>query len=162
MKIQFITNQTEIEQIITSCPTCVVSMCDKDGNPYAVPMNFGYKDGVLYFHSAQEGQKIECLRQNSSVCVTFVPAKQDLVYHNVEMPCSYSMHSKSAVAFGNVEFVEDIAEKEAIFQVFMAHYSDRAFKFGIPALNHVKVWKMVVKSLTAKEFGLRQRPYSGD
>lgn len=30
-----------------------VGMADTDGTPYVLPMNFGYKDGVIYLHSAQ-------------------------------------------------------------------------------------------------------------
>ncbi|MDD3405896.1 MAG: pyridoxamine 5'-phosphate oxidase family protein [Paludibacteraceae bacterium] len=157
MKTQFITDKPEIESLINSCQACVVSMCDTNGNPYAIPMNFAYKNDILYLHSAQEGNKIECLKQNPNVCITFVHNTQELVYHDVEMPCSYSMRSRSAIAFGRVNFVEDLHEKESAFQIFMSHYSDRTFKFGIPALKHVKVWKVEITDITAKRFGLRQQ-----
>ena len=50
---------------------CFVGMADTDGTPYVLPMNFGYKDGVIYLHSAQDGRSISILERNPKVCITF-------------------------------------------------------------------------------------------
>jgi nitroimidazol reductase NimA-like FMN-containing flavoprotein (pyridoxamine 5'-phosphate oxidase superfamily) len=42
-----------------------------DGQPYIVPVCFGYDDGTLYFHSATAGRKLDVLRKNNAVCVEF-------------------------------------------------------------------------------------------
>ena len=46
----------QIESVLKQCSICFVGMADTDGTPYVIPMNFGYKDGSLYLHSAQEGR----------------------------------------------------------------------------------------------------------
>ncbi len=51
MKTITITDPTQIEEIIRKCPYCIVGITDLEGNPYAVPMNFAYQDGVIYLHS---------------------------------------------------------------------------------------------------------------
>ena len=51
-----ITDFREIENIIESGLICRLGLCN-DNIPYVVPLNFGYKDKVLYFHSAPEGKK---------------------------------------------------------------------------------------------------------
>ena len=54
MKTITITDPTQIEEIIRKCPYCIVGITDLEGNPYAVPMNFAYQDGVIYLHSGPE------------------------------------------------------------------------------------------------------------
>ena len=50
MKTIAITELTEIEAIICKCPYCTVGITDLEGNPYVVPMNFAYRDGIIYLH----------------------------------------------------------------------------------------------------------------
>ena len=59
MKTITITDPTQIEEIIRKCPYCIVGITDLEGNPYTVPMNFAYQDGVIYLHSGPEGSKVE-------------------------------------------------------------------------------------------------------
>ena len=51
MKTIAITDAAEIEAIIRKCPYCTVGITDPEGNPYLVPMNFAYRDGIIYLHS---------------------------------------------------------------------------------------------------------------
>jgi len=50
-----ITDTKQMEQILAQAQVCRLAMVDK-GHPYVVPLNFGYRDGALYFHSALEGR----------------------------------------------------------------------------------------------------------
>ena len=65
-----ITDKAEIESIIKQSVVCRLAM-SVDGSPYVVPLCFGYAEDVLYLHSAQEGKKIEMLKQNNAVCFEF-------------------------------------------------------------------------------------------
>ena len=65
-----ITDKAEIESIIKQSWVCRLAM-SVDGEPYVVPLCFGYAEDVLYLHSAKEGKKIEMLKQNSAVCFEF-------------------------------------------------------------------------------------------
>ena len=49
-----------IEEVIARAPVCRLALSD-NGEPYVVPMNFGYSDGVLYFHGAPNGRKIDII-----------------------------------------------------------------------------------------------------
>ena len=62
-----IEDRAELESIIGAAMVCRLAMSEDD-RPYIVPLCFGYKDGNLYFHSAEEGKKLEILRVNSSIC----------------------------------------------------------------------------------------------
>ncbi|WP_302461766.1 pyridoxamine 5'-phosphate oxidase family protein, partial [Parabacteroides johnsonii] len=56
MKTLVHTDKELIEETIKKCDICYVGLADTDGTPYVLPMNFGYRDGVIYLHSAQEGR----------------------------------------------------------------------------------------------------------
>ncbi len=54
-----------IESVIRKASICHLAMCDGK-SPYVVPLCFGYDDGVLYFHSAGEGRKLDALEKTES------------------------------------------------------------------------------------------------
>ncbi|MCK5220561.1 MAG: pyridoxamine 5'-phosphate oxidase family protein, partial [Candidatus Aminicenantes bacterium] len=61
-----ITDPEVIEYILNKGDICRLGLINK-GLAYIVPMNFGYEGGYIYFHSANEGTKIDILKQNPKV-----------------------------------------------------------------------------------------------
>ena len=65
-----ITDLNKIISIINDCKVIHLAMLD-DGEPYLLPLNFGYtyEDGAFSFfcHSAREGRKLDILRKNPTV-----------------------------------------------------------------------------------------------
>ena len=65
-----ITDLDEILSIINDCKVIHLAMVD-DGEPYLLPLNFGYtcEGGAFSFfcHSAREGRKLDILRKNPTV-----------------------------------------------------------------------------------------------
>ena len=58
--------------VMDKCEWTTVSFVTPDGRPYAVPVS-AVRDGEsLYFHTAQEGRKIDCLRHSPVVQVVCV------------------------------------------------------------------------------------------
>ena len=52
-----ITDLIEIESILNDAIVCRIGLAD-GGEPYIVPVCFGYLDGTIYLHSAMAGKKI--------------------------------------------------------------------------------------------------------
>lgn len=154
MKTYIIEDRQRLESIILRCGTCFVGITDLKGNPYVIPMSFGYADGVLYLHSGPDGSKLEMLERNPNVCITFSTG-QELIYQHAKVACSYSMRSESVMCRGQVEFIEEIEEKRKALDVTMHHYTDNEFGYSEPALRNVKVWQVKVNQMTGKIFGLR-------
>lgn len=152
MHHRFITDQNQIDEIINKCEVCYVSMVDENNLPYVLPFNFGYKDGVIFLHSSQNGHKIDILRKNPSVCIAFSTDHQ-LRHQSEGVACSYSMRYRSVLAFGNVEFIDDIDQKSEFFNTVMSHYTDREFTYNAPALREVCTYKVKVGKFTAKIYG---------
>lgn len=152
MHPRFITDQKEIDEIINKCEVCYVSMVDENKQPYVLPFNFGYSDGIIYLHSSKKGHKIDILKTNPSVCIAFSTDHQ-LRHQSEKMACSYSMKYKSVLAYGKVEFYDETDQKEESFNIMMAHYTDRQFEYGMPSLREVCTYKVKVEKFTAKIYG---------
>lgn len=143
----------QIENTIRECKECFVGMTDINGLPYVIPMNFGYKDDVVYLHSAPEGMAVESLNKNPQVCITFC-TPTSITHQNEDVACSYRIKGSSVICRGKVEFIDDFDQKIEILDILMAQYSDRKFKYSDPAIRNVKVWKVEVNEVTAKIFGV--------
>lgn len=154
MKTFTIEDKQRIESVILQCDVCFVGITDLEGNPYVVPMNFGYENGILYLHSGPEGGKLEMLEHNNNVCITFSTGRK-LVYQHEKVACSYSMRSESAICRGKVTFIEDMEAKHRALNIIMHHYTDREFNYSEPALRNVKVWQVPVDRMSGKAFGRR-------
>ena len=67
------------------------------------------------------------------------------------------MKSKSVIVWGTVSFEEDFDKKIEALNIIMKNYTDGEFKYSAPAVKNVKVWKVEIDKMTAKEFGVRSR-----
>ena len=78
----------------------VLATLGDDGYPYAVPLNFVYEDGKIYFHCAAEGHKIDAIRRcdKASFCVT---------EQGERAPGEWWFKVRSVIAFGRVRILED-------------------------------------------------------
>ncbi len=152
MKTITIENKQQVEEIISRCDICFVGITDLEGNPYVIPMNFGYRDGVIYLHSGPTGSSIDMLARNSRVCITF-SIDHELVFQHPTVACSYRMKAKSVICRGNVGYIEDMEEKREVLNIIMSHYSSREFTYSDPAVRNVKIWEVPIDSVTAKEYG---------
>lgn len=141
-----ITNPAEIESFIRDSSLCHLAMID-NGKPYVVPMNFGYANGALYFHSAPEGRKINVLRENPQVCFSIVD-KYDLV--TGEKACSWNTRYSSVIGTGKATIITDREEKEKGLKSLMAQYSEEEYGFSEERLDGVVVIRVEVISLTGK------------
>ena len=153
MKTYPIEEKEKIEEIIKSEQICFVGFSDKDGIPYVLPMNYGYEEDVIYLHSGPEGKVIRILEHNPNVCITFC-TQPKLVWQHPDVACSYRMQSESVICNGKVQFEEDFNEKEKILNIIMRQYTEKDFKYSVPAVNNVKIWKVAIDSIAAKEFGV--------
>ena len=145
-KKQEITNPEVLTEIFSEALVCRLAMMD--GNvPYVVPLNFGFRDNVLYFHSAGEGKKLDLLREHSEVCFE-VESGVEIV--KGKDACSWGVSYRSIIGYGNAEFVADVDEKRRGLDVIMAHYSDGKFEYSDKNLSRTTVIKVEITSMTGK------------
>jgi len=140
------TDPDAIASVIRKSAVCRLAMSD-DGQPYALPMSFGYQDGAVYFHCAPEGRKIEILRTNPRVCIEF---DVDCRLKTGNSACKWGFYFQSAIAFGVATFIEDAAEKRAALDIIMRQYSSEAFTYPDSAIDKIVVIRVSVTELTGK------------
>lgn len=69
-KVDCQTTQEEAIRILQNLKYLSVAMLNEDGSPYNVVVDCVYDDGKIYFHSANEGQKLDCIRHDPRVCAS--------------------------------------------------------------------------------------------
>lgn len=108
-----ITDKEQLQQILKNGKFAAIAM-SVDNDPYLVTLSYGYDaaNRRFYFHTAEDGQKIEYLRRNPRVCLMVV---EDGGYLQGECAHVY----RSVVVRGRMAFVEDEAEKNRGFDVLL-------------------------------------------
>jgi nitroimidazol reductase NimA-like FMN-containing flavoprotein (pyridoxamine 5'-phosphate oxidase superfamily) len=154
MKTIIIEDKERVEEIISRCDICYVGITDLEGDPYVIPMNFGYQDGVIYLHSGPTGSSIDMLNKNNKVCITF-SIDHELVFQHPQVACSYRMKAKSVICRGKVGFIEDLDEKRQALDIIMKHYIDREFIYSDPAVKNVKIWGFLLIRSVLKNMRFR-------
>ncbi len=145
-----VTDKKEIEQIFKTAHICRLAMIDGE-MPYIVPMNFGYKDNTLYFHSAISGRKIDILKKNLNVCFEIDIPGETI---NAEKACNWSMSFVSIIGEGTVLFIDDEAEKIDALNIIMKHYSDSGeWDFNKKMMEKTLVFKVEIENISAKKSG---------
>jgi uncharacterized protein len=149
MRHRFLTDPSEMEEIIRKCQVCHVAMADPDGMPYVLPFNFGYDNNTVFLHSAGGGKKIKILQQNPNVCIEF-STDYLLRYQSENVGCSYTMKYRSVLVYGKVEFVDQPDQKIQIMNTIMKNYTPGNFSFNPPSIQEVSCWLVRIDKMEGK------------
>ena len=135
------------EKLLTEAEYGVLASCGKDSMPYAVPLNYVYSNGFIYFHCALSGHKLDNIEDNPQVsfCVTGATNLR---------PSAFSTEYISAVAFGTAAVIEG-AEKIDALKALVGKYSPAHIDAGDDyiAKKHkaTAVVKITLSSLSGKQ-----------
>ncbi len=112
-----ITDSLEIENILQAALVCRIAMNDEQA-PYVVPVNFGYRDGSIYVHSAPEGKKIDLLQRDNRVCFE---VETDLEVLADEKPCKWGMKFRSVIGYGKAFILRKAEAKRDAHGIIFGH-----------------------------------------
>lgn len=141
-----IKDQVELENVFRRAEVCRLAMVD-DGEPYIVPLNFGYRDGHLYFHCAREGRKLDVIRKNPQVCFEL---ETDVHLVKGEKACQWSTSYESVIGWGTATISLDEKEVKEGLQVLMSHYAEGPFDLDPRSLSLTALIKVKVERMTGK------------
>jgi nitroimidazol reductase NimA-like FMN-containing flavoprotein (pyridoxamine 5'-phosphate oxidase superfamily) len=143
-----IINRREINTVLSKATVCRIGLIDRDF-PYIVPLNFGYKNNCLYFHSAPIGKKIELITKNNMVCFE-VDIDHDIV--NTGIPCNWSSKYVSIIGYGKARFITNTEQKQEALNIIIDHYSLRtSCNFHTKNLREVAIIKIEITQMTGKK-----------
>lgn len=141
--------KTACEEVLQKHTCGVLALNGDDDYPYAVPVNYGYKEDKIIFHSSPSGYKVECIAKNPKACFTVVD--QDNVVQE-----DYTSYFRSVIATGTLKKVEDPEEyKQCFFDLIdilapdrpVDERHDKCFNCGFGPVN---IYVLQVENLTGK------------
>ncbi|MBD5355991.1 MAG: pyridoxamine 5'-phosphate oxidase family protein [Bacteroides sp.] len=95
--------------VFDRAPYVTVSMNRIDGSPYGIPLSLVRRDDItFYFHCAEEGEKIDCLKHNSIVSISAVSKCTPKFEEGTN---NFTEYFHSAIAIGKAEIVTNDNEK---------------------------------------------------
>jgi len=118
-----------------------------NGYPYAVPLNFVYENGAIYFHSAHKGHKIDTIKNNDKVSFSAV----SYIYL---VPNNFDTEYDSVVIFGTaIELTDELEKRQALVSL-IKKYSNDYFEEGMAYINKsmqaAAVYKINIEYMTGK------------
>ncbi len=104
------------EKVLTEGKRGVLALLGDEGYPYALPLNYVYEDGYLYFHCAREGHKMDAIARcpKASFCV---------MDGGFRKPGEWAWNVTSVIVFGRIAPVEDPRKREDICRRLWLKYA---------------------------------------
>ena len=147
---QEITDETMIRDILDRAQVIHLGLSD-EGQPYVVPMNYGYvlEDGKLtfYLHGALEGYKYEVMEKNPRISFSI---ECDVKPFEGRVACQYGTVYSSIMGKGTAVLVEDIEEKKQAMSVLMKTQTGKDFTFDEKLVSIVRVIRLDITEFSAK------------
>jgi len=155
-KKQFLPKESA-EKMLKDGSTGVLAVSGDDGYPYAVPLNYVYENGRIYFHCARSGHKLDAIRRSSKV--SFCVVDKDKI-----VPDIFATNFRSVIAFGRAKEVDDDAERAQVMRLLNSKYAPGFPEEGEKEIqkdwNFLSVIRMVVEHLTGKEAAEQVRKHA--
>ena len=94
----------------------VLALLGDGGYPYAVPLNYVYHDGSIFFHGAGTGHRPDAVRagERASFCV---------VDREETDPAHYTTRYRSVIAFGSIRELDNEGEKRRAIGLLARKYN---------------------------------------
>ena len=107
--------EQECLEILDQAYRGFLSVVGDGGYPYAVPINFLYSDGHLWFHCALEGHKLDAIKACDKACFTVIddPVKEEN---------DWWYHVRSVICFGRIHMVENNVQRLSMLRALGMKY----------------------------------------
>lgn len=145
-KRQLMSEEATIE-VLQRSTHAVLAVEGDDGYPYAVPISHVYYNGVIYFHSAVTGHKVEAIEKNEKVSLSIVDQDQ-VVQEN------FTTVYRSVSIFGKARIVHEEKEKmlalELLVQKFSPDFIKESEKEIHSGWSHLVIVAIDIEHMTGK------------
>ena len=145
------TDRNEIDALLSQAKVCRVAFA-VDNEPYVVPLSHGYdpEANALFFHTAKEGRKIECIKANPRVCFEVEGLTE--VKAGGERGCSWGLRYESVIGHGTIVELLSPDEKSNALRCTMRQQAGQEmdWTFAPKMVDATRVWRLDIESLTGK------------
>lgn len=147
--------------IIDKAKFGTLATVNEDGSPYCIPVSIVRSDNKIYIHSAMKGQKIDNIKRNQKVCLSFVGDVKDItpddeeetknLLENPELlkkiaSSKFTTGYESAVVYGEANIVSDREEKilalgllSEKYNPYHMAYFDAAIEGALKITNVIRI-----------------------
>lgn len=140
-------SEEKAREIIQNSEYGMLSTAGLDGTPYAVAVSHVLHEKYIYFHCALEGRKLDNIKENPKVCMSFVRKS------NVEQE-AFTVRFESAVVEGSAKMIEDEEEKLLALLLICKRYtpdvSDQHLSYIEPRIKYTGVCRMEIEEISGK------------
>jgi nitroimidazol reductase NimA-like FMN-containing flavoprotein (pyridoxamine 5'-phosphate oxidase superfamily) len=145
----------EIEEVLMAARVLRLGINEAGSPPYVVPVNFGYRDGAIYFHSSVDGKKMELIATDPVVSFEAEADVSIVGPSDRARGCDWGTAFRSVIGRGRARLIDDPEEKRAALRAIMSHYApevDRAaFIFRDEVLKITAVVRIEIEAMTGKK-----------
>lgn len=133
--------------VADKCEWATLGMVTPQGEPYCVPITIARDGDVIYFHSAHQGLKIDCLRAKGQVCLACVGDTQ-------RATTRFTTEFESALIQGVASEVTEDQEKIHALRLICQRHTPAnmaAFDEAIArSLPRTAIWRIEIREITGK------------
>lgn len=157
------TDETQIHKFLREAQTAFLGLVDHSV-PYVIPLNYVVKDGIFYFHGANDGRKINIMTANPNACITICENYGTMVD---PIPANTDTAYMSVIANGVVEIVRDLDEATVAMQAMLDKYVPGYYQAPLSKTHIDKyqsslgsktlVFKIKPTTMTVKEHKLNEQ-----
>lgn len=144
-------NRETMEAILKQAHVGRLATVSCRGVPVIKPVNFLYRDGKIYIHSSEKGEKIEDIHRGRPVCFE---VDEPIAYVVANGPaCTSNYYYRSIIINGKAGLVIDRNKKLRILEQMMEKYQPEGSYEGIPKeiLNKTAIIEISVVEIAGKE-----------
>lgn len=152
----FQVSRTEMERILHEETIGYLGL-SRDGQPYVVPLNYGYVEGKILFHCALTGKKLDLLQTNSRVCFTVGRQSGEIRRHAEGDPCH--IDSESVICYGKARIIEDLEERKISLDAFNRCFRPDAEEISLKAAANCCAVEIEISEMTGRRERERERTY---
>ena len=143
-----VTDKTVIKTILRNSRICTIAISDSE-YAHIVPLNYGYSDNCLWFHSAPEGRKIDLL--NLSGKVSFIIEDSYRIIPS-ETACGWTTEYRSLMGTGYVEIITDNKVKKKGLDIIMAHHGAKGkMVYRDNQISAMVLLKLNIETISCKQ-----------
>jgi len=122
-----------------------------EGVPVIKPVNYLYRDGKIYIHSSQKGEKVDDIRRGSPVCFE---VDDPVAYVAAAGPaCGADYYYRSIIIKGKAALLENRHQKREVLEKLMEKYQPEGGygEISEEILEKTAVIEIVADEITGKE-----------
>jgi len=153
---EFIESREEMERILQEETVGYLGL-SLDGQPYVVPLNYGYVEGKLLFHCALTGKKLDYLKGNPQVCFAVGRQSGQVRRHAEGDPCH--VDNDSVICYGRARIIEDLAERRRALDTFNRCFDPDAEEISLDAASRCCAVEIQITEMTGRQEREGKRTY---